>query len=215
VIKDFHLQSLHYPIAPLYIFLDSRDFACLSIKIKTADIPVVLDRVKGIITKYAPGAPFSYSFFDEVFERAYSAERRMAKIFGAFSVLAIFIACLGLFGLTAFAAEQRTREVGIRKVLGESVSSLFALLSREFLLWVLLANLLAWPTAYFAMNKWLEKFAYRTRLGIAPFLLSAAAFIQSESNGGRSLMPKIRNKLSIRDYQEKTDSLVLRGAPFI
>jgi len=107
-----------------------------------------------------------------VFERAYFTEQRKGRVFGAFAILAIFIACLGLFGLTAFAAEQRTKEIGIRKVLGASDSKIFLLLSKEFVRWVLLANLIAWPISYFAMNKWLQNFAYRTHIGVVAFLLS-------------------------------------------
>jgi len=96
----------------------------------------------------------------------------MGRVFGAFAILGIFIACLGLFGLTTFAAEQRTKEIGIRKVLGASESKIFLLLSKEFIRWVLLANLIAWPLAYFAMNKWLQNFAYRIQIGIVAFLIS-------------------------------------------
>lgn len=174
IIKDFHLHSLHRPIAPLYIFLNPRDFSNLAIKIRSADIPATIDFVEGVMKRFSPDTPFSYSFFDEVFERAYFTEQRMGRVFGAFSILAIFIACLGLFGLTAFAAEQRTKEIGIRKVLGASDAKIFLLLSREFLRWVLLANLIAWPLAYFVMHNWLEKFAYRIQVGIAAFLISGA-----------------------------------------
>jgi len=172
VLKDFHLQSLHSPIEPLYIFLDPNNFSNLSIKIKSADIPATIDYVKGVMKTFSPSYPFSMSFFDEVFERAYFTELRMVRIFGAFALLAIFIACLGLFGLTTFAAELRTKEIGIRKVLGASYSKIFLLLSREFIGWVLLANLIAWPIAYYAMNRWLQNFAYRIHIGIAAFLLS-------------------------------------------
>jgi len=174
VIKDFHSQSLHHPISPLYLFIDPRVCEMISIKIDTTDIPATLDHVKGVFRKYAPGTPFAFSFFDETFERAYASEQRMGRTFGGFSILAVFIACLGLFGLTAFAAEQRTREVGIRKVLGASASSVFLLLSREFIGWVALANVLAWPVAWMIMNKWLRSFAYRINLGIVPFLISGA-----------------------------------------
>jgi len=172
VIKDFHLHSLHRPIEPLYVFLDTRTFSNISIKIKSANIPATIDYVEGVMKKFSPSFPFSYSFFDEVFERAYFTEQRMARVFGAFAILAIFIACLGLFGLSAFAAEQRTKEIGIRKVLGASDSKIFLLLSREFIRWVLLANLIAWPIAYYAMNKWMQNFAYRIHLGIFAFLIS-------------------------------------------
>ena len=172
VIKDFHLHSLHRPIEPLYVFLDNRNFSNIAIKIKSAKIPATIDHVKGVMKKFSPSSPFFYSFFDEVFERAYFTEQRMGRIFGAFAILGIFIACLGLFGLTTLAAEQRTKEIGIRKVLGASDSKIFLLLSKEFIRWVLVANLIAWPLAYFAMNKWLQNFAYRIHIGIVAFLIS-------------------------------------------
>jgi putative ABC transport system permease protein len=175
IMKDFHLHSLHRAIEPLYIFLNPRDFSSIAIKIKTTDIPATIDYVKGIMKKFSPSTPFAYSFFDEVFERAYFTEKRMARVFGAFAILGIFIACLGLLGLTAFASEQRTKEIGIRKVLGASEMKIFFLLSKEFVRWVLLANLIAWPIAYLGMNKWLQNFAYRTYIGAATFLISGGA----------------------------------------
>jgi putative ABC transport system permease protein len=173
VMKDFHLHSLHRAIEPLYIFLNPRDFSSIAIKIKSTDIPATIDYVKGIMKKFSPSTPFAYSFFDEVFERAYFTEQRMARVFGAFAILGIFIACLGLLGLTAFASEQRTKEIGIRKILGASDAKIFIILSQEFIRWVLLANIIAWPAAYFAMNKWLQNFAYRTHIGSAAFLISS------------------------------------------
>ncbi len=172
VLKDFHLQSLHSPIEPLYVFLDSSSFFNIAIKINSSNIPAAIGYVKGVMKKFALSYPFSYSFFDEAFEQAYFTEQRMGRIFGAFAFLAISIACLGLFGLTTFAAVQRTKEIGIRKVLGASDSKIFLLLSKEFIRWVLLANLIAWPIAYFAMNKWLQNFAYRIDIGIVSFLIS-------------------------------------------
>lgn len=172
VVKDFHLRSLHSPIEPLYIYLSESDFSNVAIKIKSTNIPATIDYVEGVFKKLSPNYPFSYSFFDEVFERAYFTERRMGRVFGAFAILAIFIACLGLFGLAIFAAEQRIKEIGIRKVLGASVLKIFMLLSKEFIRWVLLANFIAWPIAYFAMNRWLQNFAYRINIGIVAFLIS-------------------------------------------
>lgn len=175
VIKDFNLRSLHNPIEPLYLCLDTSDFSNISLKIKSTNIPATIDYVKGVMKKFSPSYPFSYSFFDEVFERAYFTEQRIGRIFGAFSFLGIFIACLGLFGLTAFAAEQRTKEIGVRKVLGASDSKIFLLLSREFVKWVLFANIIAWPVAYYAMNSWLQNFAYRVHLGVAAFIIAGVA----------------------------------------
>ncbi len=175
VIKDFHLQSLHSPIAPLYIFLDPGDFSYISVKMNAADIPATIEHLKEVVTGYSSNYPFTYAFFDEVFERTYFAEQRLGKVFGSFAFLAIFVACLGLFGLSVFTAEQRTREIGIRKVFGASDGTIFVELSREFVRWVLLANVVAWPVAYVAMNSWLRNFAYRTHIGVAAFLLSGGA----------------------------------------
>ncbi|MGD8537932.1 MAG: ABC transporter permease [Candidatus Aminicenantes bacterium] len=172
VLKDFHLRSLHSPIEPMYIFLNPSSFSNISVKISSTNIPTTIEYMEGVMKRFAPSTPFSYSFFDEVFERAYFTEQRMGSVFGAFAILAIFIACLGLFGLSVFAAEQRTKEIGIRKVLGASVAKIFLLLSKEFVRWVLFANLIAWPIAYFTMNKWLENFAYRIQIGVVAFLIS-------------------------------------------
>jgi putative ABC transport system permease protein len=127
-----------------------------------------------------PLHPFEYSFLDEDFDHLYRAEQVRGKIFSAFAGLAIFIACLGLFGLAAFSAEQRTKEIGIRKILGAAEGQIVFLLSKEFVVLVLLANLVAWPIAYWAMHNWLQDFAYRTSLqwdififgGIAALLIS-------------------------------------------
>ncbi len=120
--------------------------------------------------RFAPEYPFEYSFFDEVFDRAYRVEQRLGTMFGALAGLAVFIACLGLVGLASFTAEQKTKEVGIRKVLGASAAGIMALFSKEFIKWVVLANLLAWPVGYLAMRTWLQQFAYRTSLTIPMFL---------------------------------------------
>jgi putative ABC transport system permease protein len=113
-----------------------------------------------------------YSFFDENFEETYRAEIQSGKVFTIFAVLAIVIACLGLFGLAAFMAEQKTKEIGIRKVLGATIPNIVSMLSKEFLILVALANLIAWPAAYFIMNNWLEDFAYRTEISIDVFLIA-------------------------------------------
>jgi len=175
IMEDFHLHSLHCPIDPLYIFFDESDFSYISIKIKSASIPATIDYVKGIMKKFSPRYPFVYSFFDDLFEKAYQTEQRMFTIFGSFAFLAIIIACLGLFGLISFATEQRAKEIGIRKVLGASVQGLVGLLMTKFIKWVLMANIIAWPVAYYFMNKWLQNFAYRTNMSIWIFLLSGFA----------------------------------------
>ena len=125
--------------------------------------------------KMIPYYPLDYFFLDESFEQMHIADKKMGEIFTVFSILAIFVACLGLFGLAAFTAEQKTKEIGVRKVLGASVSNIYLLLSREFLKWVVLGNIMAWPIAFYAMHKWLQNFVYRVNIGWEIFLLSAVA----------------------------------------
>jgi putative ABC transport system permease protein len=122
--------------------------------------------------KFVPGQPFRYGFVDESIAGLYMTERRIGKIFSNFTVLAVLIACLGLFGMASFTAERRTKEIGIRKVMGARVGSIVLLLTKDFTRWVLMANVIAWPLAYFAARKWLGGFAYRTRLGWEVFALA-------------------------------------------
>jgi putative ABC transport system permease protein len=121
----------------------------------------------------APQNLFLYTFVDDELTRLYAGEIRMSDVFKVFSLLAIFISCLGLFGLSAYSAEIRTKEIGVRKVLGASIPQVMALLSRDFTRWVLVANLIAWPLAYFSMQDWLTNFAYRIHISPITFLLSA------------------------------------------
>ena len=177
VVRDFHIQSMYQPIEPLAIFCkpDTHEWykIYLSIKIRPENIPGTLKEIQRIIHRFAPGYPFEYSFFDDVFNRTFRADQKVGSLFQMFASIAVVIACLGLFGLTSFATEQRTKEIGIRKVLGASVPGIIVLLGRDFLKWVLLANIIAWPVGYIAMNKWLENFAYRTVLSVHIFLLSS------------------------------------------
>jgi len=173
VVKDFHFQSLHQPIAPLYIFLDPGTVSHLSVRIRSTDVSATLAAIEKEFRRFSPHWPFEYTFFDETFARAYQDEQRLETVFGVFAGLAVVIAGLGLFGLAVFAAEQRTREMGIRKVLGASPVGIALLLSREFLAWVLVANVIAWPAAWVLMNRWLEAYAYRVEPGVAPFAAAA------------------------------------------
>ncbi|MBN2431991.1 MAG: ABC transporter permease [Acidobacteria bacterium] len=173
VVKDFHFQSLHQPIAPLYIFLDPGTASHLSVKIRSTDVSATLAAIEKEFRRFSPNWPFEYTFFDETFARAYQDEQRLETVFGVFAGLAVVIAALGLFGLAVFSAEQRSREMGIRKVLGASPVGIALLLSREFLAWVLVANVIAWPAAWFLMDRWLDAYAYRVEPGAAPFAASA------------------------------------------
>jgi putative ABC transport system permease protein len=124
-------------------------------------------------TEYRANYPFDYFFIDENFDELYRSEEKLGQVFGAFALLAIFIACLGLFGLASFTAEKRTKEIGIRKVLGAPVLGIIFLLSKEFTKWVIVANAIAWPLAYLVMQKWLQNFAYRTNFGLWIFVGAA------------------------------------------
>jgi putative ABC transport system permease protein len=172
VIEDFHFESLRSPIDPLVMFLgESR--GRISFRIQAQNTTAALSELKRQWQRFAPGQPFEYSFMDENFAELYRSEQRLGTIFSIFSSLAIFVACLGLLALASFMAERRTKEVGIRKVLGASVSEMIVLLSREFVKWVAIAALVAWPLAYYAIHRWLQGFAYRTDIGIGLFLLSS------------------------------------------
>lgn len=160
VIKDFHFQSLRESITPLKLFLSLDNNRYVSVKIQSQDIAGTLKFVEETWTRIHPNTPFDYFFFDSVFERRYRAEASQKRLFTYFSGLAVFIGCLGLLGLAAYAAERRTKEIGVRKVLGASSPRLVMLLSKEFSRWVLLANVIAWPVAYLAMRTWLKGFAY-------------------------------------------------------
>jgi putative ABC transport system permease protein len=182
VVKDFHHLSLHSAIGPTVFLHVDKDtdlnLNYLLIKINSSDIPETLANIKKILKEYSPHYPFSYTFLDDRVDRMYRTENKLGQILNVFSFTAIFIACLGLFGLAAFTAERRTKEIGIRKVIGATVSNIFFLLSREFIKLMLIAFILACPIAYFSMNRWLQTFAYRTHVGIAVFILSAlSAFV--------------------------------------
>ncbi len=174
IIKDFHYCSLKEVIGPLAIFLRPRGDAFLSIKMNTDDISRTLSYFEKTWNSFEKERRFEYFFVDENFDALYHSEERLSQIITFFSFVAIFIACLGLFGLASYTAEQRTKEIGIRKVLGAPVSRIILLLSADFTKWVLVANVIAWPVAYFAISKWLENFAYRTNLNISIFILSGA-----------------------------------------
>lgn len=159
VVKNFHFESLRSKIGPLAIFLgESR--GRLSIKIESKEVPRLIADIQQQWNTMGPGQPFDYTFMDEDFSSVYESETRIGQIFSVFTFLAILIACLGLFGLATFTAEQRTKEVGIRKVIGASIGRIFVLLTAEIMKWVLIANLIALPLAYYFMNRWLEGFAY-------------------------------------------------------
>lgn len=172
VVKDFHYAPLHLEIQPLHIRLMEKPYGWLSLRISSQRIPETLNFLKQKWEIYAPEYPFEYSFLDDRLNRIYQSEQKLGQSFNGFSILAVLIACLGLFGLASFLSEQRTKEIGIRKVLGASTRSVVTLFSKEFVKWIIISNIIAWPIAYFAMNKWLQNFAYRININIWFFIAS-------------------------------------------
>jgi putative ABC transport system permease protein len=171
VIKNFHFQPLRRKIEPLVIQWSQLNWTnFLFLRIAPEGIAETIGTVQGIWGKILPNIPFSYQFLDEDFARMYRSEERTGTLLKIFTAMAILVACLGLFGLASFAAEQRTKEIGIRKVLGASAQGIMALMCREFLILIALANLIAWPVAYFAAKDWLNNFAYRTQIPAVFFI---------------------------------------------
>jgi len=174
VMKNFHFKSLHHQINPLIVHLYGPEGRgrYVSVRIHSENIRETMTFLENTWRKFASDQAFEYEFFDDHFARIYQAEERTGQIFFSFSFLAIIIASLGLFGLAAFVTEQRTKEIGIRKVLGATESGIVFLLSRQFAKWVVLSNLFAWPIAYYFMQKWLQRFAYQTSISAWYFLFA-------------------------------------------
>jgi putative ABC transport system permease protein len=173
VVKDFNYNSMHERIQPLVMVVNPY-WSSMAVRFHTNDISSFIRQVERKFHAVRQGLPFSYSFMDNDFDKLYHAEQQTGQIFITFAVLAILIACLGLFGLVTYAAEQRTKEIGIRKVLGASVRGIVGLLSRDFTLLVGIAMLIAFPVAWWAMFKWLETFAYRTEISWWIFIVAGA-----------------------------------------
>jgi putative ABC transport system permease protein len=175
VMKDFNFESLHQKIKPLIFIMPASNnnfYNNISIKISGNNISSALATLNDAWEKYLPDLPYQYSFLDERFAQLYKAEQRQGTIFSVFACIAIFIACLGLFGLSAFAITQRVKEIGVRKVLGAKVGSIVSLLSKDFLKLVLLSAIIAFPVAWFVMTKWLQDFAYRIDIHWWVFVLA-------------------------------------------
>jgi putative ABC transport system permease protein len=175
VVKDFNFQSLHQPITPLLMTLEP-DWG-LIFKVKTAGIQDLIASMKTKWEQFHTGEPFAFTFMDDLYNKTYAAEQNTGTILNIFALLTILVACLGLFGLATYTAEQRTKEIGIRKVLGASVTSVTKMLSKDFVKLVFIACLIAFPLAWWAMNKWLESFAYRINISWWIFLTTGVVAI--------------------------------------
>ncbi|MNT05028.1 Macrolide export ATP-binding/permease protein MacB [compost metagenome] len=183
VAKDFHFESMHEKIVPLIMSLPPERinaYGRLSVKIKGNNIQAAIAEVETKWHKYLPETPFEYTFLNERFDRLYKSEQQQGKVFTIFACIAVFIACLGLFGLSAFAISQRIKEIGIRKVLGASIPEIVKVLSVDFLKLVIIAAVIAFPVAWYVMHQWLQDFAYRVSIqwwvlaisGIAAILIA-------------------------------------------
>ena len=169
VVKDFHLRTIHDEIEPVVI-LSHLYHQYVLIRLEPDRIPETISRIGETWRSVDASFPLEYTFLDEDFDRLYQDDRRLGEVFAIFAVLGIFVACLGLLGLASFSIQQRTREIGIRKVLGSTVSTIVVLLSKDFMKYVLLGNLIAWPLAYFVMTRWLQNYAYAAALDYTWFV---------------------------------------------
>lgn len=174
MVEDLHVRSLYHPVQPLVITLDA-PVTTLYVRLTPGAVGAALDRVRAAWDEVAPSLPFTYTFLDDTFDQQYRADERWARIVTYAAGVAIFIACLGLFGLATLAAQRRTQEIGIRKVLGASVASVVGLLTRDFLKWVAVAFVVAAPLGYWGVQQWLQQFAYRVELGAGTFIGAGGA----------------------------------------
>jgi len=176
VVQDFNFSTMHDKVGPLIIERNDQ-YGRIAMRINTKNIPALISQVETKWNTVAPGQTFSYTFLDADFDKMYTAEQQTGKLFITFAIFAIFIACLGLFGLVTYAAEQRTKEIGVRKVLGASVGNIVVMLSKDFAKLVLIASIVAFPVAWWMMNKWLQSFAYRIEIGYWVFILAGLTAI--------------------------------------
>ena len=178
VVEDFYFQSMFNHIEPLVIRYDNRFRRLFALNINTSDVSKTINSLGKTWSEICSNVPFTSTFLNETYDNLYLSEERLGQLFFIFTLLAIVISCLGLFGLSSFIIERKIKEIGIRKVLGASVLSIVSGLSKEFSLWIILANVIAWPVAFYIMNNWLIRFEYKIEITLIPFILSAlGAFI--------------------------------------
>ncbi len=203
VVRDFHHKSLKLAINPTIIGLNAQAHRYISVKMEPRNIAGTLIYMEGIWKDIYPRREFATYFLDDDFRNKYASEERVQEVYLYFGVLAIFVACMGLYGLASFTIEQRTKEIGIRKVMGASLNSIILTLSKEFLKWVLIANVIAWPVAYFIMNSWLNEFAYRISIGWWIFGASAliALTIALFTVGHQALRSAVSNPSDTLRYE--------------
>jgi putative ABC transport system permease protein len=177
ITKDFHYESFYEPVRPMQLILTNGKAqwgeSFLSVRIRPENIQETVKYVASVWNKFIPNSPFEYSFLDSIYDQLHANENLTRNVFSVFTFFALFVSCLGLLGLSSFTAEQKTKEIGIRKAFGASVQGLILKLSKEYISWILIANLIAWPTAYLVMDRWLQNFAFRTEIGWEIFILAS------------------------------------------
>jgi hypothetical protein len=203
IVKDFHFATLHKEIEPILISASPDETQIILIRINPNEISKTINYLESTWQKINPSIPCSYNFLNERIATLYSTEEQMRKLLQYFTFLAIFIASIGLYGLASLITKQRTKEIGIRKVLGATVPKILLLLTKDFVKWVLIAIIIAWPVAYYAMHRWLQDFAYRTNIGIATFMLSAALalFIALATVSYQSIKAALANPVESLRYE--------------
>jgi putative ABC transport system permease protein len=174
VVKDFHFTSIHNQIEPIILMVRTNPSANLYVRISDMNIPSAIESIKKVQLNMGNTLPFRYFFFSDKLDEMYITENKLNTLFNVFSFMTIFIACLGLMGLTSFVTEQRSKETGLRKIMGASVRQLMWLLNKDFLVLVLISDLISWPIAYLLMDKWIHRFAYHMDFGLSPFILATA-----------------------------------------
>lgn len=202
VVKDFHFESLHRRIPPIIFSFSPRAFNWAYIKIEKNNSSSTLGQIEKVYSRYVTNRDFTYTFLNEDIDRQYQAEQKFTQVFTIFTVLAIIIACLGTFGLISFTAERKSKEIGIRKVLGASVSSVSFLLIKEFIILLLISSAIAWPITWYLLEGWLTEFIYRTSIDALPFILATflAACIVTLTTGFRAIKAALTNPVnSLRD----------------
>ena len=203
VVKDYHLHSFQHEIQPTLLITHSGKYRVIAVKLPDDNIAGTVSGIEDVWNRIVPGVPMEYAFLEDAIRSSYETEHRIGTLFGTFSVLAVVVACLGLFGLAACASEQRTKEIGIRKVLGASIANIVRLLFKELLVLVVVANVIAWPLAYYVINRWLEDFAYRMDIGWTIFASSGilAFVIALVAVGYQALKAATANPVDTLKYE--------------
>lgn len=203
IANDVHYRSMHHKLEPMFFTWSGEIGSQVNLKISSANIAETINAIEKEWKEVYGSEPFEYSFLDEAYEQQYTSDERAAQIIGYFTIIAISIACMGLFALSSFMAVRRTKEIGIRKALGASSKTIFIMLSREYIRWILLSALIASPIAWFAMNKWLESFAYRIELGPGVFIIAAiiALAIGLITVGWQALKSAVANPVEALRYE--------------